>query len=61
MSTTRNLHYVQAFTEGLAQSMGEDGDVFVAGEDVAGGGGLSLALHLDQQRMASLICNHTRR
>ncbi|KAB2340385.1 alpha-ketoacid dehydrogenase subunit beta [Actinomadura rudentiformis] len=37
---TRRLTYVKAFNEGLAQVMREDADVFVAGEDVAGYGGV---------------------
>jgi pyruvate/2-oxoglutarate/acetoin dehydrogenase E1 component len=36
----RQLTYVKAFTEGVAQVMREDADVFVAGEDVAGYGGV---------------------
>jgi acetoin:2,6-dichlorophenolindophenol oxidoreductase subunit beta len=36
----RPLSYVRAFTEGLAQVMREDADVFVAGEDVAAYGGV---------------------
>ncbi len=36
----RELTYVKAFTEGLAQVMRADADVFVAGEDVAGYGGV---------------------
>jgi acetoin:2,6-dichlorophenolindophenol oxidoreductase subunit beta len=36
----RELTYVKAFTEGLAQVMRADPDVFVAGEDVAGYGGV---------------------
>ena len=37
---TRQLPYVKAFNEGLAQVMRESADVFVAGEDVAGYGGV---------------------
>ncbi|WP_239333742.1 alpha-ketoacid dehydrogenase subunit beta [Frankia sp. CiP3] len=37
---TRTLTYVKAFNEGLAQVMRDDDDVFVAGEDVAGYGGV---------------------
>ncbi|WP_370652995.1 alpha-ketoacid dehydrogenase subunit beta, partial [Frankia sp. CIT1] len=37
---TRTLTYVKAFNEGLAQVMRADDDVFVAGEDVAGYGGV---------------------
>ena len=37
---TRELTYVKAFTEGLAQAMREDDDVFVVGEDVGGYGGV---------------------
>lgn len=37
---TRELPYVKAFNEGLRQVMAEDEDVFVAGEDVAGYGGV---------------------
>ena len=36
----RRLSYVKAFNEGLAQAMREDENVFVAGEDVAGYGGV---------------------
>ena len=36
----RNLTYVKAYTEAIAQVMREDDDVFVAGEDVAGYGGV---------------------
>lgn len=36
----REISYVQAFQEALAQVMREDPDVFVAGEDVAGYGGV---------------------
>jgi pyruvate dehydrogenase E1 component beta subunit len=39
-SATRQLSYVRAFTEGLAQVMRADEDVFVAGEDVAAYGGV---------------------
>ncbi|MEU3340084.1 alpha-ketoacid dehydrogenase subunit beta [Streptomyces sp. NPDC002144] len=39
-STARTLTYVKAFNEGLAQAMREDDTVFVAGEDVAGYGGV---------------------
>ena len=35
----RQLTYVKAFNEGLAQVMREDSDVVVIGEDVAGYGG----------------------
>lgn len=38
--TARTLTYVKAFNEGLAQAMREDENVFVAGEDVAGYGGV---------------------
>ncbi|MDH6626168.1 pyruvate/2-oxoglutarate/acetoin dehydrogenase E1 component [Streptomyces sp. LBL] len=38
--TARKLTYVKAFNEGLAQAMREDENVFVAGEDVAGYGGV---------------------
>lgn len=37
---TRELPYVKAFNEGLRQVMAENEDVFVAGEDVAGYGGV---------------------
>ncbi|HEX6358752.1 alpha-ketoacid dehydrogenase subunit beta [Actinophytocola sp.] len=37
---TRELTYVKAFNEGLAQVMRSDEDVFLAGEDVAGYGGV---------------------
>jgi pyruvate/2-oxoglutarate/acetoin dehydrogenase E1 component len=37
---TRELTYVKAYNEGLAQVMREDDDVFVIGEDVAGYGGV---------------------
>jgi pyruvate dehydrogenase E1 component beta subunit len=37
---TRELTYVKAYNEALAQAMREDGDVFVVGEDVAGYGGV---------------------
>jgi pyruvate/2-oxoglutarate/acetoin dehydrogenase E1 component len=37
---TRQLTYVKAYNEGLAQVMREDDDVFVIGEDVAGYGGV---------------------
>jgi pyruvate/2-oxoglutarate/acetoin dehydrogenase E1 component len=37
---TRELTYVKAYNEGLAQAMREDEDVFVIGEDVAGYGGV---------------------
>jgi acetoin:2,6-dichlorophenolindophenol oxidoreductase subunit beta len=36
----RELTYVKAFNEGLAQVMRADPDVFVAGEDIAGYGGV---------------------
>lgn len=39
-STVRQLTYLKAFTEGLAQSMRADDDVVVIGEDVAGYGGV---------------------
>lgn len=39
-TTTRELTYVKAFNEGLRQVMQDDADVFVAGEDVAGYGGV---------------------
>ncbi len=38
--TTRKLSYVKAFNEAVAQTMRADEDVFVAGEDVAGYGGV---------------------
>jgi pyruvate dehydrogenase E1 component beta subunit len=38
--STRELTYVKAFNEGLRQVMRADDDVFVAGEDVAGYGGV---------------------
>lgn len=38
--TTRQLSYVKAFNEAVAQTMRQDGDVFVVGEDVAGYGGV---------------------
>ena len=37
---TRELSYLNAFNEGMHQLMAEDPDVFVAGEDVAGKGGV---------------------
>ena len=37
---TRKLSYVKAFNEAVAQAMREDENVFVAGEDVAGYGGV---------------------
>ena len=37
---TRELTYVKAYNEGLAQMMRENDDVFVIGEDVAGYGGV---------------------
>jgi pyruvate/2-oxoglutarate/acetoin dehydrogenase E1 component len=37
---TRELTYVKAYNEGLAQAMREDDEVFVIGEDVAGYGGV---------------------
>jgi acetoin:2,6-dichlorophenolindophenol oxidoreductase subunit beta len=39
-AAARQLTYVKAFNEGLAQVMRENADVFVAGEDVAGYGGV---------------------
>ena len=36
----RQLTYVKAFNEGVAQMMRSDGDVFLIGEDVAGYGGV---------------------
>jgi len=38
--TVRELTYVKAFNEGLAQVMRQDDDVFVLGEDIAGYGGV---------------------
>ena len=40
MSDTRELSYLNAFNEGMRQVMADDPDVFVAGEDVAGKGGV---------------------
>ena len=40
VAAARRLSYVKAFNEGLAQAMREDENVFVAGEDVAGYGGV---------------------
>ncbi|MGX1567572.1 alpha-ketoacid dehydrogenase subunit beta, partial [Streptomyces sp. NPDC055509] len=40
VADSRKLSYVKAFNEGLAQAMREDENVFVAGEDVAGYGGV---------------------
>ena len=40
VAAARRLSYVKAFNEGLAQVMREDENVFVAGEDVAGYGGV---------------------
>lgn len=37
---SRQLSYLQAFNEAMHQLMAEDDDVFVAGEDVAGKGGV---------------------
>jgi len=37
---TRELSYLNAFNEGMHQLMADDPDVFVAGEDVAGKGGV---------------------
>lgn len=39
-TTGRQLTYVKAYNEALAQMMREDDDVFVVGEDVAGYGGV---------------------
>jgi len=39
-AAVRELTYVKAFNEGLVQSMREDGDIVVMGEDVAGYGGV---------------------
>ncbi len=38
--SSRTLTYVKAFNEGMHQLMAEDPDVFLAGEDVAGYGGV---------------------
>ena len=38
--STRQLTYVKAFNEGVAQMMRSDEDVFLIGEDVAGYGGV---------------------
>jgi pyruvate/2-oxoglutarate/acetoin dehydrogenase E1 component len=40
VSGGRELSYLNAFNEGMHQLMAEDPDVFVAGEDVAGNGGV---------------------
>jgi acetoin:2,6-dichlorophenolindophenol oxidoreductase subunit beta len=38
--TSRTLTYVKAFNEGMQQLMAQDPDIFLAGEDVAGYGGV---------------------
>lgn len=40
MAEVRELSYLNAFNEGMHQLMADDPDIFVAGEDVAGKGGV---------------------